>query len=116
MESEINRYASIVERVRGEVPSWLSIVDKDIVKSRVREATVSGLPRDVAHDIADLLDLYGLLDVVEIVDRTGEYAGAATELYYTLKDRITANTILDDVSALDRTDRWNALARMGPTR
>ncbi|WP_323165371.1 hypothetical protein, partial [Pseudomonas atacamensis] len=69
------------------------------MESRVREAAVSGLPRDVAHDIAGLLDLYCLLDVVEIVNSTGEYPGAATELYYMLKDRITANTILDDVSA-----------------
>jgi glutamate dehydrogenase len=60
---------------------------------------------------------YGLLDVVELTelaerDREPREPGEVAALYYGLSEHLGIDLALTSVSALERGDRWHALARL----
>jgi glutamate dehydrogenase len=68
-----------------------------------------------------LLNTYGLLDVIEIAElaeREGTTEGVershleTAELYYALSEHLEIDHYLSSVSALERGNRWHALARL----
>ena len=71
--------------------------------------------------MAELLDTYVLLDVIEIAElaeREGASVGVershleTAQLYYALSDHLDIDRMLSSVSALERGNRWHALARL----
>ena len=62
---------------------------------------------------------FGLLDVVEVAEIAEATHGdepddveAVAELYFALSDHLGLHQLLTAVAALERGDRWNALARL----
>jgi glutamate dehydrogenase len=69
--------------------------------------------------VACLLDCYALLDITEVAelaDRDGldtERSPRETaELYYALSEHLNIDAMLTSISALERGNRWHALARL----
>ncbi|MFE7423119.1 NAD-glutamate dehydrogenase domain-containing protein [Rhodococcus sp. NPDC057529] len=109
---EIARFAPDVASMVPKVRSWLHATDRRILAERSSELVTAGVPASLADDIFRLLDLFGLLDVVEVAHASGQDPDRVAELYYAVKDHLGINSLLQSVSGLDRTDRWNSLARM----
>jgi glutamate dehydrogenase len=55
---------------------------------------------------------FGLLDVVEVAERTARPLAEVAAVYYVLSERFRVDVLLDRISALPRDDRWQSLARM----
>ena len=58
-----------------------------------------------------MLDVFALLDIVQIAERTGQPAAEIMPLYFALSERYDVDQLLNRITALPRGDRWTALAR-----
>jgi glutamate dehydrogenase len=117
--AEINRFRKVVAELAPEVPLLQRGAEREEAAQRAEELVSYGVPIDLARRVAALLDGYGLLDVTEVAelaDRDGldtERSPRETaELYYALSEHLNIDSMLTSISALERGNRWHALARL----
>jgi glutamate dehydrogenase len=91
------------ELLRGSELAWL--------RARAQELAVPGVPEELATRVASLLAAFSLLDVVEIARATDRSAEVVAPLYFALSERFGVDAMLTQITALPRSDRWQALAR-----
>ncbi|MBF6211945.1 NAD-glutamate dehydrogenase [Nocardia puris] len=110
--AEVNRYTRGVRELASKVPEWLRGHHVATLTDQSAELIARGAPTDLATEVFGLLNLFPLLDVIDIADiteRDGEEVGA---LYYALNEHLKIDWLLQAVSHLERGDRWHALARL----
>ncbi|MGB3437494.1 MAG: NAD-glutamate dehydrogenase [Actinophytocola sp.] len=117
--AEINRFRKVVAELAHEVPLLQRGAEREKAAQRAEELVASGVPTGLARRVVALLDGYGLLDVTEVAelaDRDGldtERSPRETaELYYALSEHLNIDSMLTSISALERGNRWHALARL----
>ncbi len=121
--AEINRFSTVVRARAPRVPGWLRDGEAEAVTSRCERLAAAGVPEELALRVASALSTFSLLDVVEVAelgerDASGTVAGderdatAVAELYFALSAHLDIDRMLGSVSALERGDRWHALARL----
>ena len=108
---EIARFRGTVAALSGQVPSMLVGVERERLDRRVADFVAAGAPADLAAEVASLLDVFSLLDIVEVSLRTEEDAAVVAQLYFTISERYEVDRFLGRISALPRGDRWQVLAR-----
>jgi glutamate dehydrogenase len=115
--SAITRFAGPVRELRTRLPELL--VGRECAEMRRAAARLEaeGVPAALAGEAAALMESYGLLDVVELVelaDREKEPREPfeVAQLYYALSEHLGINPALTAVSGLERGDRWHSLARL----
>ena len=109
--AEVDRFAGIVRQLAPSVPDLLCGEERDRLEQRAGELVAAGVPEDLARDAAGLLDLFSLLDVVDIATDLDRDPTDVAPLYYLVSERFGIDTMLSKVSRLPREDRWDALAR-----
>ncbi|MBP6997013.1 MAG: NAD-glutamate dehydrogenase [Phycicoccus sp.] len=109
--AEIDRFGPVVAQLAGQVPDLLKGGERQRLDERAAELAAQGVPEDLALDAVTLLELYCLLDIVDISADTGREPAAVAPLYYLVSERFGIDSMLNKVSMLPRTDRWDALAR-----
>ncbi|WP_067654466.1 NAD-glutamate dehydrogenase [Nocardia harenae] len=110
--AEINRYAAGVAELREAAPNWLRGPHVASLTDQASDLIARGAPTDLATEVFGLLNLYPLLDILDVADivnRDGDEVGA---LYYALNEHLKIDWLLAAVSGLERGDRWHALARL----
>jgi len=115
--AEITRFAATVRTLRAELPRLLRGRELDVVQTRAAELRGAGIGAECASRCAALVYGYGLLDVVDLIelsdrDREPREAVEVAALYYALSEHLGVDLALTSVSALERGDRWHALARL----
>ncbi len=117
--AEIARFSPAVALLVDRVPSLLRGAEKDGFGERVEAAVEGGAPVELARRVVGGLYAFGLLDVVEAAEIAESAHGdspddlvAVAELYYALSDHLGLHRLLTAVAALERVDRWSALARL----
>src|ERR1700741_677947 len=98
----------------------LRVVEREAAVQRAQSLVDQGVPTALAARIASLLNTYSLLDITEVSELAERDAGLDTErnpwetadLYYALSDHLNIDSMLTSVSALERGNRWHALARL----
>ncbi|GAB3581667.1 NAD-glutamate dehydrogenase [Amycolatopsis endophytica] len=118
--AEISRFGPVVAELAPKVDTLLRGREAEAVREQADRYAVEGVPRDLALRVAVLLDAYGLLDVVEVAELAEREAGVdaerspkeASELYYALSAHLDVDRLLTSISALERGNRWHALARL----
>jgi glutamate dehydrogenase len=115
--AETARFAAAVRELRAELPRLLRGRELAAVEMRAAQLRSSGVAADCAMRSAALIYGYGLLDVVELTelaerDREPREPGEVAALYYGLSEHLGIDLALTSVSALERGDRWHALARL----
>jgi glutamate dehydrogenase len=115
--AEIARFGAQVRALRGELAGLMRGRELAFVQDRARQLAAAGLGAECALRSAALMYGYGLLDVVELVelaerDREPREPREVAALYYALSEHLGIDLALTSVSALERGDRWHALARL----
>jgi glutamate dehydrogenase len=118
--AEINRFSKVVSKIAPKVTDLLRGEAKQAVVRDQQELVSNGVPEQLANRIAGLLDAYGLLDVIEVAELAERETGMdmerspfeTAELYYALADHVNVDQVLTFISALERGNRWHALARL----
>jgi glutamate dehydrogenase len=115
--AEVARFAATVRALRAELSGLLRGRELAVVQERSQQLAGAGVGAECAVRSAALMYGYGLLDVVELVelserDREPREPREVAELYYALSEHLGIDLALTSVSALERGDRWHALARL----
>jgi glutamate dehydrogenase len=115
--AEVNRFGPTVAALRDRVAGWMTGREAQELGGRVDDLVKRGVPAELARRLAVLLDVYSLLDIVEVTElgerEHGERDPAeVAALYYALSDHLGIDAALSSVSNLERGNRWHALARL----
>jgi glutamate dehydrogenase len=117
--AEINRFHDVVAELVHDVPNMVRGAERDAIAKKADDLVAANVPVDLARRIGSLLDCYPLLDVIEVAelaDRdsldTERSPRETAELYYALSDHLEIDSMLTSISALERGNRWHALARL----
>ncbi|MET9487878.1 NAD-glutamate dehydrogenase [Nocardia sp. NPDC006630] len=110
--AEIHRYAQEVRGLAPKVPGWLRGHHIDTLNEQSQALIGQGAPSELATEVFGLLNLFPLLDVIDIADITDREGDEVGALYYALNDHLKIDWLLQAVSHLERGDRWHALARL----
>ncbi|NKQ56797.1 NAD-glutamate dehydrogenase [Amycolatopsis sp. K13G38] len=118
--AEISRFGTTIAELAPAVAGLVRGREADAVEEKTAALTGEGVPRELANRVATLLDGYGLLDVIEVTELAEREARAETErspqetaeLYYALSAHLDVDKLLTSISALERGNRWHALARL----
>ncbi|MBB6378786.1 glutamate dehydrogenase [Pseudonocardia eucalypti] len=115
--AEISRFSPTVTALRARVPQLLVGREAQDHAERVGELMKSGVPNALAERMAALLNVYSLLDIVEVTElseRGNDESdpAAVAALYFALSDHLGIDLALTSVSSLERGNRWHALARL----
>ncbi|MEJ3655394.1 NAD-glutamate dehydrogenase [Actinomycetes bacterium KLBMP 9759] len=112
-----SRFAEGVRELRAQLPKLLRGRELAFVEMKAAELRAAGIEPDCAMRSAALVYGYGLLDVVELTelserDREPRDPVEVASLYYGISEHLGIDIALTSVSALERGDRWHALARL----
>jgi glutamate dehydrogenase len=115
--AETARFAATVRELRAELPTLLRGRELATVEKLSEELRSSGVDEGCAMRAGALMYGFGLLDVVELTelserDREPREPREVAALYYGLSEHLGIDVALTSVSALERGDRWHALARL----
>jgi glutamate dehydrogenase len=115
--AEVSRFATTVRELRAALPELMRGREKAGVEMRAAELRSAGIAPEAALRSAVLVYGYGLLDVVELTelserDREAREPHDVAALYFGLSEHLGLDSALTSVSALERGDRWHALARL----
>jgi glutamate dehydrogenase len=119
--AEISRFAGPVRELSAQMLKLLHGREREHVVAETRRLVGKGVPAATAARLAAQLDTFCLLDVIEIAElaeREGVSVGVershleTAQLYYTLSEHLDMDHMLSSVSALERGNRWHALARL----
>jgi glutamate dehydrogenase len=115
--AEIQRFRPTVAGLRDRVAGWMSGRELEALHGRIDALVKRGVPAELARRVGQQLDIYGLLDIVEVTElgeRTREERDPAevAELYYAMSEHLGIDAALTSVSNLERGNRWHALARL----
>jgi glutamate dehydrogenase len=115
--AEIARFSPAVRPLIGQVPELLCGVEVENLRSETDRLVGLGLPRQLAGRVAEMLNAFLLLDVVEIAAANGlptddvEGVARVADLHFLLSERFSVDDLLTCITNLPRGDRWSALAR-----
>ena len=108
---EVNRFRPTVEQLAPLVPDALVGIERARMDALAADLASRGAPVDLAVQAASMLDVFALLDIVQIAERTNQPAADIMPLYFALSERYDVDQLLNRITALPRGDRWTALAR-----
>ena len=111
VRAEIDRYAGPIEQMVPLLPTLICGADLDTVRAEIAELTEAGTPRGLAETVAYGLHTYSLLDAVDVAAASGRDLLECAQLLYALSAHLDFDHLLTSVTALERGDRWHALAR-----
>ncbi len=94
------------------MPGWLRGHHVTDLERRSRSAIADGAPRELALEVYRLLDLFCLLDIIDVADICERDGEEVAELYFALDAHLGIDWLLTAVSDLARGDRWHSLARL----
>jgi glutamate dehydrogenase len=111
VDKEIARYVQPVAELTPLLPSLVCGADQESVTKETAELVAAGAPQQLANTVAYSLHIFSLLDAVDVAADTGRDLTECAELLYALSAHLDFDRLLTAVTALERGDRWHALAR-----
>jgi glutamate dehydrogenase len=109
--TEFARFEPWVERLSSEVPSALVGIERRRLDETAAHMITQGAPADLALRAAAMLDVFAVLDIVDVAEAAGESPTDLLPLYFAVSERYDIDRLLVRITALPRGDRWSALAR-----
>ncbi|WP_313813550.1 NAD-glutamate dehydrogenase [Glutamicibacter sp.] len=107
----VERYEAIVTQLREELPGLLRGNDQERFKQWHADALEKGIGERRANMWASQFESYALLDVADLVQRRQDDVAKVAETYFVLYDMFQVDNLLNRITNLPRSDRWQALAR-----
>ena len=109
--AEIEKFAEPVQRIAPLIPGMLVGKEAERLAMRADEFVACGAPRDLSVTVASLLDVFSLLDIVQVATRYDVDPEHVARIYFLLSDEFGVDELLSRITRLPRSDRWDALAR-----
>jgi len=100
-----------VDTVRASIPKLLSGRDLAGFEERRASFTSSGVPADLADEVAAMVPFYSAFDIVTSAAAATRGVEETAAVYFLLADRLQLGRLRDLIVALPREDRWTAASR-----
>ena len=111
VEQEIAKFGPDIARLMPSIPDLLLGAESERLERHTARYIEAGAPQDLARRVASLLDVFSLLDIIEIAQKSDSSADAVAALYFAISERYDVDRLLVHITALPRDDRWSAHAR-----
>ena len=109
--AEVMRFGPPVRELAPLVPDALVGTEQERFRAGTETFEAIGCPPDLSREASSMLDVFALLDIVQVAERVGEPPASVLPVYFALSERYDVDQILFRITALPRGDRWTALAR-----
>ena len=109
--AEISRFQPGVADLAPRIPELVQGFERERLRARAADHEKLGTPAPLALTAATLLDVFSLLDIIEITEAADRPAEQVASLYFTLSERFDFDRILTLITALPQRDRWQSMAR-----
>ncbi|MBW3086805.1 NAD-specific glutamate dehydrogenase [Austwickia sp. TVS 96-490-7B] len=109
--AEIERFSGAFATLSRMLPE--SLVGTEAARHRAEAAELmeQGVPEGLALHACGLLDLFSVLDVVELAHECDRSVESVAALYFATSEHFGVDELLKQVAGLPRGNRWDALAR-----
>jgi glutamate dehydrogenase len=109
--AEISRFQPQVADLAPRIPELVRGFERERLRTHAAHHEQFGAPAPLALTAAGLLDVFSLLDIVEIAEAADRPAEQVASLYFTLSERFDLDRLLTLITALPQRDRWQSMAR-----
>jgi glutamate dehydrogenase len=109
--AESARYADGARTIAAALPGVLVEREQDAWRERVARLTEAGVPAQTAAQVVAQGALFSTFDIVEVAGMTGHPIEAVAALHFQLGGDLELHWLRDQIVALPRATRWQAMAR-----
>ena len=93
------------------LPTLLGSAERDVARGEAAKLETAAVPAALAERVAHLEPLVPALDIVDVAGSAGVEVGSAAEVYFALGALLELHWLRDQIVALPRDTRWDAMAR-----
>ncbi|MEU2350569.1 NAD-glutamate dehydrogenase [Modestobacter sp. NPDC049651] len=111
INAAVDRFAGPVAAVRAGLPGWLLGADAEAYAERAASLRASGVPEQLAAEVAAAPLLPTALDLAVVAERTGAPIAQAGRVSQCLAERLGLVPLRELVTGLPRDRRWPSIAR-----
>ncbi|MHA7178493.1 NAD-glutamate dehydrogenase [Arthrobacter sp. MDB2-24] len=108
---DINAFKPLVAPFRARLSEYLRGCDLERARDGMATARAWNLPQELGRHWAEQFESFPLLDIAYSTRRVDEPVENIAKVYYSVYDRFEVDDLLERITKLPRTDRWQALAR-----
>jgi len=107
----VGRYKPQIDELRAHLGDYLQGADLQRLDEQRAKADEWGVPQHLGRRWSELFEAFALLDVAKVAAQTQAPIATIAAVYYRVYERFGVDGVLERITALPRTDRWQALAR-----
>jgi len=111
VDEDIEVFKPLIAPFRSHLSEYLRGSDLERARQWMATATQWNLPEDLGRHWAEQFESFALLDIAYSTRRVEEPVEDIARVYYAVYDRFEVDDLLERITKLPRTDRWQALAR-----
>ena len=108
---DIGQFGSGVTSLRRQLRGLVADSSRTAIDAARERLVGRGVPEALALEVASGNDLLAALDVVEVASSAGISVEEAASVYFALGEALDLHWLRDQVAALPRDNRWQALSR-----
>ena len=107
----VERFAPGVAALSDGLADLVAPASRAAMQCRSGELTAQGVPEALADRVAEFTDVYSSFDIIEVARATSIPVDSVAGAYFALGAELDLHWLRDQVAALPRVNRWQALAR-----
>ena len=111
VEAAAGRFSPGVAALSDGLVDLVAPVSRAAMQRRAEELEAQGVPKPLADRVAEFTDVFSSFDIIEVAQSTSISVDTVAECYFTLGAELELHWLRDQVAALPRVNRWQALAR-----
>ncbi|WP_247826590.1 NAD-glutamate dehydrogenase [Arthrobacter antioxidans] len=111
VDQNIDAFKPLIAPFRMHLCEYLRGNDLERARSWRARAAQWRLPDELGRHWAEQFESFALLDIAHATRRIDEPVENIARVYYAVYDRFEVDNLLERITKLPRTDRWQALAR-----
>ena len=108
---DIGHFAGGVTALRRQLRDLVADSSRTAIDAAMAGLVERGVPEDPALEVASANDLLAALDVVEVAASAAISVEEAASVYFALGEKLDLHWLRDQIAALPRDNRWQALSR-----
>ena len=111
VEAATGRFSPGVAALSDGLVDLVAPVSRAAMRRRAEELEAQGVPKPLADRVAEFTDVFSSFDIIEVARATSISVDTVAECYFALGAELELRWLRDQVAALPRVNRWQALAR-----
>ena len=107
----VARFAPGVAALSDGLVELVAPASRAAMRRRSSELSAQGVPEALADRVAEFSEVYSSFDIIEVARATSISVDAVAAVHFALGAELDLHWLRDQVAALPRVNRWQALAR-----